>query len=232
VRCNSSTDTRGSALRSQPLSPFTSPPPNSPGFWRENEAPPGTCIIPAGYYEHLSVIRRCVDLFLEHIYPIKPIFDRPVLQQLLTRPMEIHETNMIYALCAMTATHMSGRPEYIDGQLSWISLGRFFLAKCIAARQAYDFIEDRTLYAIISSYFLFEAYFELDEQRKSWYYLQEATTLAQELGLDEEVSYASLPFAEGVCQRRTFWLLFVSERYAMTPRSQLRLLITHSCMGE
>ncbi|KAH8819839.1 hypothetical protein F5884DRAFT_27498 [Xylogone sp. PMI_703] len=126
--------------------------------------------------------------------------------------MEIHEKNLIYALCAMTATHMSGRPEYNEGQLSWISLGRFFLGKCIATRQAYDFIEDRTLFAVISSYFLFEAYFELDEQRKSWYYLQEATTLAQELGLQEESSYTGLPFIESVCRRRTFWLLFVTER--------------------
>jgi hypothetical protein len=143
---------------------------------------------------------------------MKPVFYRPVLQALLTQPMEAHETNMIYALCAMTATHMSGRPEYIEGQLSWISLGRFFLAKCVAARQAYDFIEDRTLDAIISSYFLFEAHFELDEQRKSWYYLQEAMTLAQELGLHDEGLYTGIPFVEAVCRRRTFWLLFVSER--------------------
>lgn len=112
----------------------------------------------------------------------------------------------------MTATHMSGRPGYITGQGSWISLGRFFLNKCLATRQRYDFIEDHTLYAVISSYFLFEAYFELDEQRKSWYYLQEATTLAQELGLQEESSYAKLPFVEAVCRRRTFWLLYVCER--------------------
>lgn len=107
---------------------------------------------------------------------------------------------------------MSGRPEYTEGQLTWISLGRFFLAKCISARHAYDFIEDRSLSAVISSYFLFEAHFELDEQRKSWYYLQESMTLAQELGLHDEASYAGLPFIESVCRRRTFWLLFVTER--------------------
>lgn len=153
-----------------------------------------------------------MGLFIEHIYPIKPILNIPVLQQLLTRPMDFHETNLICALCAMTATHMSGRPENIDGQQSWISLGHFFLTKCLATRQAYDFLEDRTLYAVISSYFIYEAYFELDERRKSWYYLQEATTLAQELGLHDEASYFNLSFAEGVCRRRTFWLLYVSER--------------------
>jgi hypothetical protein len=163
-------------------------------------------------YSDKLLIEKCIGLFIEHIYAIKPVFNLPDLRSLLTRHIDAPEKNTVYALCAMTATHMSGRPEQIDGQLSWISLGRFFLARCIAARQAYDFIEDRTLYAVISSYFLFEAYFELDEQRKSWYYLQEAITLAQELNLQEEASYTCLPFIERVCRRRTFWLLFVSER--------------------
>jgi hypothetical protein len=58
--------------------------------------------------------------------------------------MDGPEKNTVYALCAVTATHITGRPEYIGGQLSWISLGRFFLARCIAARQAYDFVKDLT----------------------------------------------------------------------------------------
>lgn len=164
-------------------------------------------------YFHL--IPLCLDLFMEHIYPIMPLIHMPNLKASITRPLEPHEKNIVYSLCAVTSLHMSGKSipaNNAAGPNCWEAAGRFFLDECITNRQSYDFVEDRSLFAIISSYFVSTAWFELNQSRKSWYYLREALTLAQDMGLQDEKNYAGLSPSEELCRRRTFWILYVTER--------------------
>jgi len=161
---------------------------------------------------YLYLIPTCLDLFTEHIYPIMPLIYLPTLRACISRPLEMYEKNLLYSLCAVTSTHMSGKSIQAPGPPSWEAAGRFFLDECILTRQSYDFVEDRSLYAVISSYFVSIAFFELNQNRKSWYYLREAMTLAQDLGLHDENTYAGLDPSEELCRRRTFWILFVTER--------------------
>lgn len=161
---------------------------------------------------YFPLIPTCLDLFMEHIYPIMPLVHIPTLRASIARPLEMFEKNLVYALCAITATHMSGKSILAPGPPSWETAGRFFLDECISVRQSYDFVEDKSLSAIISSYFLSTAFFELNQNRKSWYYLREALTMGQDLGIHDENSYIGLPPAEALCRRRTFWILYVTER--------------------
>ncbi|ESZ98826.1 hypothetical protein SBOR_0795 [Sclerotinia borealis F-4128] len=161
---------------------------------------------------YMYLIPTCLDLFLEFIYPIMPLVHMPTLRASIDRSLEIHEKNLLYSLCAITSTHMSGKSLLAPGPPSWEIVGRFFLDECIMARQAYDFVEDRSLSAVISSYFVSTAFFELNQSRKSWYYLREAITMAQDIGLHEEYKYSGLHPAEELCRRRTFWILYVTER--------------------
>ena len=161
-------------------------------------------------YFHL--IPTCLDLFMEHIYPIMPLIYMPTLQESIKRPLDMSEKNLVYSLCALTSTHMIGKSIIAPGSSSWEETGRFFLEECISVRQSYDFVEDKTLSAIISSYFVSTAFFELNQSRKSWYYLREALTMGQDLGFHDEASYIGLTPAETLCRRRTFWILYVTER--------------------
>lgn len=163
---------------------------------------------------YFYLVPKCLDLFMEHIYPIMPLVHMPTLRASIQRPMEMFEKNLIYSLCAVTSTHMSGKNILAPGPPSWEAAGRFFLDECISVRQSYDFVEDKSLSAVISSYFVSTAFFELNQNRKSWYYLREALTMGQDLGFHDEASYAELPPAEALCRRRTFWILYVTERYA------------------
>ena len=163
-------------------------------------------------YFHL--IPTCLDLFMEHIYPIMPLVHMPTLRASINRPLEMYEQNLLYSLCALTSTHMSGKNILAPGPPSWEAAGRFFLDECISVRQRYDFVEDKSLSAVISSYLIHTAFFELNQNRKCWYYLREALTLGQDLMLHDENSYAGLAPAEALCRRRTFWILYVTERYA------------------
>ncbi|KAM3075982.1 hypothetical protein ACMFMG_006505 [Clarireedia jacksonii] len=161
---------------------------------------------------YLHLIPTCLDLFLEHIYPIMPLVHMPTLRASINRPLAMHEKNLLYALCALTSTHMSGKSILAPGPPSWEAAGRFFLDECILVRQSYDFVEDKSLSAVISSYFVSTAFFELNQSRKSWYYLREAMTMGQDIGLHEESTYVGLHPTEELCRRRTFWILYVTER--------------------
>jgi hypothetical protein len=179
-------------------------------------------------YFHL--IPTCLDLFTEHIYPIMPLVHMPSLRASLNRSLEMSEKNLLYSLCALTSTHMSGKSIIAPGPPSWEAAGRFFLDECISVRQNYDFVEDRSLGAIISSYFVSTAFFELNQSRKSWYYLREAMTIGQDLGLHDENSYITLSPVEALCRRRTFWILYVTERYSaskITRELSINKLIDH-----
>jgi len=149
---------------------------------------------------------------MEHIYPIMPLVHMPTLRASIERPLEMFEKNLLYSLCALTSTHMIGESIQAVGPPSWEAAGRFFLDECISIRQSYDFIEDKTLSAVISSYFVSTAFFELNQSRKSWYYLREALTMGQDLRFQDENSYIGLDPTESLCRRRTFWILYVTER--------------------
>lgn len=161
---------------------------------------------------YMHLIPRCVELYHEHIYPIMPLVFMPELRRVIAWAMEPPEANLVYALCALTALHMAGRSLAVPGQPPWEEVGRFFLDECVSVRRRYDFPEDTSLYAVISSFWLSTSFFEINQSRKSWFYLREALTLAIDLRLHDDRSYAGLAAGEVLCRQRVFWILFVTER--------------------
>lgn len=143
--------------------------------------------------------------------------------------MTASEKNLIYALSALTSFHMAGKSLAEPGHPAWDSVGRFFLDECISVRQSYDFPDDDSLYAIISSFWLSTSFFEINQSRKSWYYLREALTSAIDIRLHDDRAYAGLPPAEILCRQRVFWQLFVTERsFAILRNKPLTLRKTPS----
>jgi hypothetical protein len=142
-----------------------------------------------------------------------PVLYMPAIRSMVTRQMTPSEKNLIFALCALVSMHMSGKSLSFDGPASWEDAGRFFLDECVSNRQSYDFMEDMSLNAVISSFWLSTSFFEINQNRKSWLYLREALTLAQDMGLHNDSTYVSLSPQEALCRQRVFWILFVTERY-------------------
>ncbi|KAK7733315.1 hypothetical protein SLS53_008212 [Cytospora paraplurivora] len=160
----------------------------------------------------LHLIPQCVELYYEHIYPIMPVLYMPTIRSMIARQLSPSEKNLIYALCALVCMHMSGKSLHLDGPASWEDAGRFFLDECVSNRQSYDFMEDASLHAVVSSFWLSTSFFEINQNRKSWLYLREALTLAQDMGLHDDSTYVNLPPQEALCRQRVFWILFVTER--------------------
>lgn len=200
----------------------TSSPPKRSWFSLYDEMANPLIDEPAGVYQpdqfrpttrsYFHLIPTCVELYIEHIYPIMPLVYIPTLRAAMARELTPSEKNLVYALCALTSTHMSGKSIQARGPESWDAAGVFFLDECISNRRKYDFVEDHSLWAVISSYLISSAFFELNQSRKTWYYLREAITLGQDIGLHDESSYGVFDPSESLCRRRTFWILYVTER--------------------
>lgn len=87
------------------------------------------------------------------------------------------------------------------------------IREALRARQTFDYIECPTLDTVHISFFLFACFFGLNTHNTAWFYLREAVTFAQLIGLDNEESYKSVESrTDAAYRRRSFWVLFVTER--------------------
>jgi hypothetical protein len=89
---------------------------------------------------------------------------------------------------------------------------RRFLSHVSEIRKQGDWIESATLTSVITSYCVAIAHWELRQYRSHCLFLREAVGLALEQELHLESSFPKLTHTREICHRRTFALLFVTER--------------------
>ncbi|KAK4904795.1 hypothetical protein LTR66_017866 [Elasticomyces elasticus] len=127
------------------------------------------------------------------------------------------------ALCA--ATHiqlkLDGAAPVADPALRMgdgqsLMSGDELLAEAVRARGECDILEDLGTESLLTSFFLFASYGNMDKQDHAWFFLCQATSFAFSLGLHRESTYADYEIEEAEERRRVFWLLFITERgYAL-----------------
>lgn len=178
-------------------------------------------------------IDTCVEFFFNSMYPTLPILER---QRLLRVVGDLDHSQEAYCLissmCAfvliqpgmgMTGNTPEDDPTFQERQRVAESL----IVDVIQVRKRYDYIESPSTDAIVISFFLFGCFFSLDKHTLAWYFLREATTLAHNVGMEEETAYFTDDTLENALRRKLFWLLFVTERaYALQRRKPLALHAT------
>lgn len=90
--------------------------------------------------------------------------------------------------------------------------GEELLAEAVRARKDCDPVDEMSIESLLTSFFLFAAYGNLDKQDHAWFYLCQATSMVFTLGLHRESTYSELSAEDAEEKRRIFWLLFVTER--------------------
>ena len=185
-----------------------------------------------------QTIEICIDFFFEHLYPTYPIFKRQKLQDLIdgceNGQPEIY--CLIASLCAfimvqpgMNLSVSGGMGESFEGEppQSRYGYASTLIEDLLRVRKGFDYVEHPTLLTVQTSFFLFSSYFSLEKQNACWFYLREAATIAQMMGMHEEATYLSTDLAERLYRRRTYWLILVTERaYAMERHRPLTLYAT------
>lgn len=167
-----------------------------------------------------SILLAHVNIYLKYLFPIMPVVRCDELRHDSYQPRHVSAQRYAFlaALCATThiqlkldgasqATAMSG----IDGQA--LMSGEELLAEAVRARNECDIIEEVNTETLLTSFFLFASYGNLDKQPQAWFYLSQTISMAFTLGLHREATYTALSIEEAEEKRRIFWLLFVTERY-------------------
>ncbi|KAL4771314.1 fungal-specific transcription factor domain-containing protein [Aspergillus nidulans var. acristatus] len=171
------------------------------------------------------VLLAHVNVYLKYMFPIMPVVRREELQQDCHHPERLTPQRYAFlaSLCAAThiqlkldgATPVADPSHFQAGENSSMS-GEELLAEAVRARKDCDPIEDMNVESLLTSFFLFASYGNLDRQDHAWFYLCQAMSMVFALGLHRESTYAELNTEEAEQKRRVFWLLFITERgYAL-----------------
>ncbi|KAJ6440571.1 GATA-type sexual development transcription factor NsdD [Purpureocillium lavendulum] len=180
-------------------------------------------------------------LFVDRLYPIFPVIDCQRLMRVVQegtqsgQPLPAADYALLTSLSAAVVVQLNlggcsfasfpdpcpegAQTILSDGSEQLPTSAQVFALHCLQARRTYSFIEEADEWTILTSFFLFAYYGNLDESRSAWYYLREAIGFAQSLGLDDAESYSNWDVETQQRRRRLFWLLFITERaYAIQQR--------------
>ncbi|TPX07349.1 uncharacterized protein E0L32_002181 [Thyridium curvatum] len=199
-----------------------------------------------------EVVSLCLDAFFEHKSPITPILDQKQMKDALLSYTTTPELYSLLAACCsvmvlspgllgQTSPHLSQPFHTLSTPLPSPILSptgasnspvampppRLLISEVIRARSFSGYIEKPSLNSVQTSFFLFSAYFCLGEDNSAWFYLREAITLLQLLRFHEESTYAVLYATNPLTAtyaRRTFWVLFVTERAYALQRNRVLTL--------
>ncbi|KXT08232.1 hypothetical protein AC579_1297 [Pseudocercospora musae] len=182
----------------------------------------------------MKMMTTCVDYFFANLYPTQPILHRQKVGEVIGQmEQNVEAYCLVVSLCAymMIQPNMVVPPDAFEGletppQPS-LQLGHALLQEALRVRRGHNYIENPSIWSVITSFFFFGSYFCLDRHNTAWFHLREATTLAQIMGMHDESSYQTSDLVENSRRRRLYWLLFVTERaYALQQHKPLTLHAT------
>ena len=166
-----------------------------------------------------ELITACVDFFFANMYPTQPILHRQKVGETIGQMDNSIEAYCLgMSLCAYMLIQPNmvlppGVSSDVEGASHMsLPLGHILLQEALRVRKGFEYVENPSIWSVITSFFLFGSYFCLDKHNTAWAHLREASTLAHIVGMHEEESYVSLDLIESSRRRRLYWLLFVTER--------------------
>lgn len=162
-----------------------------------------------------TVLLAHVNVFLKHLYPIMPVFDSSQVVEDCGRVETLSPSRYAFLLALCAATHLQlnlDARQDDSGLAHAIDHGDILVAEALRTLREFDPIEHLHIDTVLSSFFLFAAYGNMDQQNHAWHYLSQSISYAYALNLHREQTYTSLPHAEAELRRRVFWLLFITER--------------------
>lgn len=170
-----------------------------------------------------QILLAHVNVYLKYLFPIMPIVRRDELCADSQHPERLSPRRYAFLASLCAATHIQLKldgatpiPASVRlqsmGDLHSLVSGEKLLSEAVRARQECDIVEDISIETLLTSFFLFGSYGNLDKQSHAWFYLCQATSMAFSLGLHRESTYAEFNPEEAEERRRVFWLLFITER--------------------
>ncbi|PTB63348.1 hypothetical protein BBK36DRAFT_1162073 [Trichoderma citrinoviride] len=183
-----------------------------------------------------DMVKECLTFFFDNMNAQAPILDRALIeQQVLYMEQNRDAYCLMASMCAFVLLQPgmsmpSGEPynlELVPG--ANIVASQLLAEEALRVRKGYDYLDQITLNALATNYFLFGCCYAQEMHEKAWFYLREATTMIQMAGMNMDSYYQRFDVAESARLRRMYWLFFVIERaYAIQRQRPLTLQATIS----
>lgn len=181
-----------------------------------------------------DLVKECSSFFFENMYGQAPILDRRQIEhQVLYMEQNQDAYCMLASMCAFVmlqpGMNMPAGDVYNLDMVPGANIisSQLLLEEAMRVRKGHDYLDNITLNALTTNFFLFGCYYSQEMHDKAWYYLREATTMIQMAGLHQEEHYPHLEPAEASRRRRIYWLFYVLERsYALQHGRPLTLQAT------
>ncbi|KAM0479576.1 hypothetical protein ACHAPX_004793 [Trichoderma viride] len=181
-----------------------------------------------------DLVKECAQFFFEHMNAQAPILDRRQIdQQVLYMEQNRDAYCLMASLCAFVMLQpgmsMPANDAYnldlVPG--ANIIASQILLEEAVRVRKGYEYLDQVTINALATNFFLFGCHYGMEMHDKAWYYLREATTMIQMNGMDKEEFYMPFDISEGSRLRRLYWLYYIVERaYAIRNQRPLTLQST------
>ncbi|KAL1868162.1 hypothetical protein Plec18167_008353 [Paecilomyces lecythidis] len=177
------------------------------------------------------VLLAHANVFLKYLFPIMPVVHREQLLSDSAEPLKLSPQRYAFMASLCAATHIQLN---LDGDGSMNdppgadsanhdpspTHGEALLAEAVRARAELDLLSNVNIESILTSFFLFAAYGNLDKGEHAWFYLSQSISMVYMLGLHRESTYSTMDVVDAEESRRVFWLLFVTERAYALQRSR------------
>lgn len=164
----------------------------------------------------LADVLAHLQTYEQRMYPVWPVVDTARLRNSFILDGNNFELRALaFAICAATCAQLQCHPDNHTTQIS--AEGKCAMADDFAkesdhCRTMYDFRESNTFEAVLVPLFLHFYYGAKKKISTSSLLLRESVTLCQLQGLDKEDTYQYVAPEDERYRRRTFWLLYVTER--------------------
>lgn len=164
-----------------------------------------------------------VNVYLKYLFPIMPVVKAEELRSDSQQPEQLSPSRYAFLASLCAATHIQlkldgdspipdpAKLQSLGGGHSLVS-GEDLLREAERARRECNPVDNISIQGLLTSFFLFASYGNMDNQNSAWFYLCQAISMAFALGLHREPTYAELPSDDAEDRRRVFWLLFITER--------------------
>lgn len=173
-----------------------------------------------------------MEMFFDHLFPIMPVLERNKYldSKMLEDQVAISpgEYALLTAVSALTIVQLSLPGHFVPNLVPTISAG-MLIEECLRIRHKCNYIENPNLHTVLTSFFLFGYYGNLEKHNQARHFLHEAISFAEAIKLDDEIYLSQLDTRQEQWYRRTFWLLFITERYVqrIVPLTEVDRFVGH-----
>jgi hypothetical protein len=164
------------------------------------------------------VLLAHVNVYFKYLFPIMPVVRKEEIQADCHQLERLSSRRYAFLASLCAATHIQLKfdgamdPSAFNTEGQNMMSGEELLAEAVRARKECDPVDEVSIESLLTSFFLFACYGNLDKQEQAWFYLCQATSMIFTLGLHREVTYSEFSPEEAEERRRVFWLLFITER--------------------